>query len=256
MIFPFKRQKSGHFEKGEKRHRPSTPSKVPPVPAPEVAVAPAYTPTPALDITGPGRGPKVAIIIYSMYGHISKLAEAEKAGIESAGGSAEIFQIPETLSDQVLAKMRAPPKQPYPVINPAELATFDAFLFGIPTRFGNFPAQWKAFWDATGSLWATGALAGKYAGMFISTASLGGGQESTAIAAMSTLIHHGMIFVPLGYKYCMSQLASIDEVRGGSPWGSGTFASPDGQRMPSPLEIEVANIQGKSFYDYLARVKF
>lgn len=66
---------------------------------------------------------------------------------------------------------------------------------------GNFPAQWKTFWDRTGGQWASGAFWGKYAGFFISTGTPGGGQESTAIAAMSTLVHHGIIFVPLGYKY-------------------------------------------------------
>lgn len=85
-------------------------------------------------------------------------------------------RIAETLSDEVLAKLHAPPKPSYPVLQPADLAQFDAFIFGIPTRFGNFPAQWKAFWDATGGLWASGALAGKYASVFVSTASPGGGQ--------------------------------------------------------------------------------
>ncbi|EPQ50433.1 flavo protein WrbA [Gloeophyllum trabeum ATCC 11539] len=200
--------------------------------------------------------PKVAIVIYSMYGHIAKMAEGVKAGLESAGGKATIYQVPETLPGEVLAKMHAPPKPSYPIISPAELATFDAFLFGIPTRYGNFPAQLKAFWDATGQLWATGGLAGKYAGLFISTASPGGGQESTAIAAMSTFAHHGIIYVPLGYKNAFGQLTNMSEVRGGSPWGAGTFAGGDGSRQPSELELEVARIQGKQFWEYLSRVKF
>src|SRR5258707_15660589 len=98
--------------------------------------------------------------------------------------------------------MHAPPKDTaVPVLNdPAELLKYDAFLFGIPTRYGNFPAQWKTFWDATGKQWASGGFWGKYAGLFVSSAGPGGGQESTAIAAMSTLTHHGFIYVPLGYK--------------------------------------------------------
>lgn len=108
--------------------------------------------------------------------------------------------------------------------DPKTLEQYDAFLFGIPTRYGNFPAQWKTFWDSTGGQWQTGAYAGKYAGLFIGTATQGGGQESTALAAMSTLAHHGFLYVPLGYKHTFAQLANLSEVHGGSAWGAGTFA--------------------------------
>lgn len=120
--------------------------------------------------------------------------------------------------------MHAPPKPDYPVITPNDLTQYDAFLFGIPTRYGNFPAQWKSFWDATGQLWATGALYGKYAGVFVSTGTPGGGQETTASQAVGTFTHHGMNFVPLGYRHTMPLLSRLDEVHGGSPWGAGTFA--------------------------------
>ena len=91
----------------------------------------------------------------------------------------------------------------------------------------------KAFWDATGGLWAKGALAGKYASVFISTGTLGGGQgetslfwnasvpdidsapESTALASMSTLAHHGIIYVPLGYAPAFPQLTNLQEIHGG-----------------------------------------
>jgi NAD(P)H dehydrogenase (quinone) len=98
--------------------------------------------------------------------------------------------------------MHAPPKPAdVPVLDdPATLEEFDGVLFGIPTRYGNFPAQFKTFWDKTGKQWAQGSFWGKHAGMFVSTGTLGGGQESTMIAGMSTLVHHGFIYVPLGYK--------------------------------------------------------
>ncbi len=136
------------------------------------------------------------------------------------------YRIAETLSQDILSKMYAPPKtNKYEVIHdPATLESYDAVLFGIPTRYGNFSAQFKAFWDMTGKQWQTGAFWGKYAGLFVSTASQGGGQESTAIASMSTLVHHGFIYVPLGYKTAFPLLADLSEVRGGSPWGAGTFA--------------------------------
>jgi hypothetical protein len=120
--------------------------------------------------------------------------------------------------------MHAPPKSDYPIAEPHDLEKYDAFLFGIPTRYGNFPAQWKAFWDKTGGQWQSGAYWGKYAGVFVSTGTPGGGQESTVIASMSTMTHHGIIYVPLGYKTAFPLLADLSEARGGSPWGAGTFA--------------------------------
>jgi NAD(P)H dehydrogenase (quinone) len=151
--------------------------------------------------------------------------------------------------------MYAPPKNPDIKIleDPSTLEAYDAFLIGIPTRYGNFPAQWKAFWDQTGKQWASGGFWGKYGGVFISTASPGGGQESTAIAAMSTLAHHGIIYVPLGYATAFGQLTNLSEVHGGSPWGAGTFAGADGSRQPTALELEIAEIQGEGFYKAVAK---
>ncbi|KAJ5934455.1 NADH-quinone oxidoreductase [Penicillium verhagenii] len=197
--------------------------------------------------------PKIAIVFYSMYGHVKQVAEAEKRGIEAAGGTADIFQIAETLPEAVLSKMYAPAKSSYPIAEPEDLLEYDGILFGIPTRFGNFPAQWRAFWDKSGSIWASGGYWGKYAGLFISTSGQGGGQESTAIASMSTLAHHGLIYVPLGYKHTFSQLTNLDEVHGGSPWGAGTFSGGDGSRQPSKLELEIAEAQGKIFYETVSK---
>lgn len=161
-----------------------------------------------------------------MYGHVQTLAQAEAEGIKSAGGSVDLYQVEETLPQEVLTKMHAPAKDgSIPTLSdPSVLEQYDAFLLGIPTRYGNFPAQWRAFWDKTGGQWQTGAFWGKYAGLFISTATQGGGQESTALAAMSTLAHHGIIYVPLGYKTTFHLLGDNSEVRGGSAWGAGTFA--------------------------------
>jgi len=199
--------------------------------------------------------PKVAIVYYSMYGHIRKLADAEKAGIEKAGGKVDLYQIAETLPQEVLDKMYAPAKPTdVPVLeDPAVLAEYDAFLLGIPTRYGNFPAQWKAFWDKSGKQWSSGGFWGKYAGLFVSTASMGGGQESTAIAAMSTLSHHGIIYVPFGYAKAFPQMTDLSEPHGGGPWGAGTLAGPDGSRQPSARELEIATIQGEEFYKTVAK---
>lgn len=174
------------------------------------------------------------------------LAETIKTGIDEAGGEAHLFQVPETLSDEILQKMHAPPKDTsIPIASPANLVDYDGILFGIPTRYGMAAAQMKAFMDSTGGLWAGGKLVGKPAGVFFSTGTLGGGQETTALTWVTQLTHHGMVFVPMGYTNPL--LFNIDEVHGGSPYGPGTIAGPDGSRQPSQLERDVAKGYGGHF---------
>jgi NAD(P)H dehydrogenase (quinone) len=187
----------------------------------------------------------IAIVYYSTYGHIHTMAESVKEGVEAAGGTATIYQVAETLPEEVLAKMYAAPKKDYPLVTPAILAAADGVLFGIPTRFGSMPAQVKAFFDSCGSLWTKGALVGKPAGFFFSTGTLGGGQETTAYTSITFLTHQGMTFVPLGYRTPL--LYNLDEVHGGSPWGAGTLAGGDGSRQPSKLELAIAKVQGETF---------
>jgi NAD(P)H dehydrogenase (quinone) len=198
--------------------------------------------------------PKIAIIYYSTYGHVRNLALSVRQGIASKGGKADLLQVPETLPQELLDSINAPPKSADPVISANDLTKYDAFLFGIPTRFGNFPSQWKAFWDTTGSLWHTGALHGKYAGTFVSTGTPGGGQEITVLNSLSVLAHHGIIYVPLGYKHTFGLTTNLEEPHGGSPWGAGAFAGGDGSRQPSQLETDIAIAQGQSFYQTVARV--
>nr|VDC86990.1 unnamed protein product [Brassica rapa] len=145
---------------------------------------------------------KVYIVYYSMYGHVEKLAEEIRKGAASVEGvEAKLWQVPETLPEEALSKMSAPPKSESPIITPNDLTEADGFVFGFPTRFGMMAAQFKAFLDATGGLWRTQSLAGKPAGIFYSTGSQGGGQETTALTAITQLVHHGMIFVPIGYTF-------------------------------------------------------
>lgn len=182
-----------------------------------------------------------------MYGHILPLARKMKDGVESKGLQADIFLLPETLDDFVLSKMAAPEKpSEIPTASNATLKEYDAFLFGIPTRFGNVPAQFSTFFDATGSLWMEGALYGKCAGLFVSTGTPGA-QEMTARNFLSTLAHHGMIYVPLGCASAFAQLTNLSEPRGGSAWGAGTYAGATGERAASELELDVARIQGEEF---------
>jgi NAD(P)H dehydrogenase (quinone) len=190
--------------------------------------------------------PKIAIIYYSTYGHMKVLADEVKKGVEEAGCECDLLQVPETLSDEVLAKMGAPPKDPeVPIATVSTLSDYDGFMFGIPTRFGAAGCQMKSFWDATGSLWQSGALVGKPAGIFISAGTQGGGMETTALTWITQLTHHGMLFVPMGYSN--PKMFTMDEVHGGSPYGCGTFAGADGSRMASDLEKELAVHHGKHF---------
>ena len=85
---------------------------------------------------------------------------------------------------------------------------------------------------------------------------MGGGQESTAIATMSTLAHHGIIYVPFGYAKAFAEMSDLSEVRGGGPWGAGTFAGAKGERQPSEKELDLAKTQGKVFYETVAKMKF
>ncbi|EDO18808.1 hypothetical protein Kpol_1028p84 [Vanderwaltozyma polyspora DSM 70294] len=198
---------------------------------------------------------KIAIISYSMYGHVDTLARKIKEGIESAGGKVDLFRVEETLPPAVLEKMHAVPRdETIPIIDNETLVKYDAFLLGIPTRYGNCSAQWSAFWDKTGGLWVQGTLAGKAAGIFVCSGTYGGGQESTVKNNLSYLAHHGIVFIPLGYKETFADLANLDEVHGGSPWGAGTLAGSDGSRAPSELELRLAKIQGKRFYEIVNRM--
>ncbi|QNP95930.1 YALIA101S04e04896g1_1 [Yarrowia lipolytica] len=203
--------------------------------------------------------PKIAILIYSTYGHIAELARKEAEGVKAAGGQVDLYQVEETLSEEILKYMKAP-GQPhdFKVLTPADvevLTGYDGFLFGIPSRFGSFPAQWKTFWDATGGLWATGGLHGKYVGQFVSSGTQGGGQEVLPRNTLSIYVHHGMNYVPLGYKDTFAEQTNLEEVHGGSPWGAGTFADSDGSRTPSPLEEKVAFTQGKVFTEVLIKAE-
>ncbi|KAL2341985.1 hypothetical protein Fmac_009925 [Flemingia macrophylla] len=187
---------------------------------------------------------------YSTYGHVEKLArEIEKGAASVDGVEATLWQVPETLSEEVIGKIRAPPKSDAPIIKPRQLAEADGFLFGFPTTFGSMAAQFKVFLDATVGLWHAQALAGKPAGFFYSTSSQGGGQETTPLTSITQLVHHGMIFVPIGYTFG-DGMYEMEKLKGGSPYGAGTYAGTDNTRQPSELELAQAFHQGK----YLAGI--
>jgi len=191
---------------------------------------------------------KVYIIYYSTYGHILQMARSIKEGIDAIEGvEGVLYQVPETLPEDVLAKMHAAPKpDDIPIIDPHVIDQADGFVFGFPTRFGMMAAQMKAFFDATGQHWQKGTLVGKPATMFTSIATQGGGMETTLMTAVTQLAHHGMIYVPVGYSFGAA-LFDNSTVRGGSAWGAGTLAGADGSRQPSETELAFAKHQGTYF---------
>ena len=190
---------------------------------------------------------KVLIVEYSMYGHIFKMAEAVAEGVRQVEGcEAVIKRVPETLTDEILGMMGALDAQKgmahIPVVTVEDLAVADAIIFGTPTRFGNMCGQMRQFLDATGGLWAKGALVGKVGSVFASSATQHGGQESTILNFHTTLLHHGMIVV--GLPYAFSGQMGISEITGGSPYGASTITGGQGERMPSDNELAGARFQG------------
>ena len=191
---------------------------------------------------------KVLIAYYSMYGHIRRMAEAVKEGASSVSDAdVRMCRVPETLPDEVLAKMGALETQKaqaqVPVCQVEDLVGADAIIFGTPTRFGNMCGQMRQFLDGTGGLWSKGALVGKVGSVFTSSATQHGGQESTILSFHTTLLHQGMIIV--GLPYTFTGQMQIDEITGGSPYGASTIAGGDGKRMPSENELNAARFQGR-----------
>jgi NAD(P)H dehydrogenase (quinone) len=191
---------------------------------------------------------KVLIVYYSMYGHIQHMAEAIAEGVGQVDGAeATLRRVPETLPDTVLEQMGAVDAQKaqahIPVCTVDELAAADAVIFGTPTRFGNMCGQMRQFLDATGQLWAQGALVGKVGSVFASSATQHGGQESTILSFHITLLHQG--FVIVGLPYTFQGQMGVEEIKGGSPYGASTIAGGSGERMPSENELEAARFQGR-----------
>ena len=195
---------------------------------------------------------KLLVLYYSMYGHVETMAQAVAEGARTVDGvEVTIKRVPELLSEEKLAKVGGKVSQAAAVADPKELADFDAIIFGTPTRFGNMAAQMRNFFDQTGGLWVKGGLVGTVASVFTSTGT-GGGNESTIISVLPTLIHHGMIFV--GLPYSCPELADISEVKGGSPWGAATIAAADGSRQPSEKELAQARFQGRHVAQIAAKL--
>ena len=195
---------------------------------------------------------KVLVLYYSSWGHIEAMAYAVAEGAKEAGADVVVKRVPELMPAEVTKAMHYKLDQPAPFAKPEELADYDAIIFGSSTRYGMMAAPMKHFLDQTGALWMKGALVGKPAGVFTSTATQHGGNEASILSFQTALMHHGMIIVGLPYAYT-GQLGH-DEIRGGSPYGASTIAGGDGSRMPAGHELDGAKFQGKHVAQIAAKL--
>ncbi|MGI9165988.1 MAG: NAD(P)H:quinone oxidoreductase [Pyrinomonadaceae bacterium] len=183
-------------------------------------------------------------VYYSMYGHVELLAKAVAEGARGVADVAVVIKrVPEVMAEDAARKAGAKLDQEAPFATVDELPSYDAIIFGTPTRFGNMCAQMRNFLDQTGSLWLSGGLVDKVGSVFTSTASQHGGQETTITSFHTTLFHQGMVVV--GVPYTEQRLLNMDEISGGSPYGASTITRGDGSRMPSENELAIARFQGK-----------
>ena len=190
---------------------------------------------------------KILVVYYSMYTHIHKMAEAVAEGVrEVPGCDVVVKRVPETLPNEVLSAMGALDAQKsmghIPIATVDDLAAADAIIFGTPTRFGNMCGQMRQFLDATGQLWAKGALVGKVGSVFTSTGTQHGGQESTILSFHITLLHQGMVIV--GLPYAFAGQMDNSGIIGGSPYGASTIAGTQGERTPGANDLAGAKFQG------------
>ena len=196
---------------------------------------------------------RVLVLYYSSYGHIEKMAGAVAEGAKEAGAEAVIKRVPELVPEEIAKKSHFKLDQPAPIATVAELPDYDAIILGVPTRYGNMPAQMKNFLDQTGGLWMQGKLVGKVGSVFTSTATQHGGQESTILSTHTVLLHLG--FVIVGLPYTFQGQMGVKEVTGGTPYGASTIADGDGSRQPSDNELAGARFQGRHVARIAAKLR-
>ncbi len=188
---------------------------------------------------------KLLVTYYSSYGHMYQMAKAaaDKAS-EHEEYEVRLKKIPEleaarkAMSGQDAYLQAREAQEDVEEAGLADLEWADGIVWGIPTRFGNMPAQVKQFLDTAGGLWAQGKLEGKVTGIMSSTNTVHGGQESTILSSIIPLLHFGMIFV--GSTYGENPELNEDKLQGGSPYGPSTIAGPDGSKMPTEGDLNMA----------------
>jgi NAD(P)H dehydrogenase (quinone) len=201
----------------------------------------------------------ILIAYYSLYGHTLQLAQAVQRGASSVAGVEvvlrRIAEFPENEKDiensKHASKVRDQQKD-IPVCTLEDLRKADGLVLGTPTRYGNMTAQIKRLIDSTAALWLEGAMEGKPVGLFTSTATTHGGQETTLLTMMPPLLHLGMLIV--GVPYSTPGMLHT-EGRGGTPYGASTVAGPKGELAPAPEDLAIAEALGKRVAQITAKLK-
>jgi NAD(P)H dehydrogenase (quinone) len=196
---------------------------------------------------------KILVLYYSTYGHIERMAQAVAEGAREGGCETDIKRVPELVPKEVAEKSGYKLDQAAPIATVDELPDYDGIVFGCGTRFGVMASQMRNFIDQTGSLWAKGSLVGKVGSAFTSSATQHGGQESTILTMIPTLLHQGMVVVGLPYAFQGQMI--MNEITGGSPYGASTITGGDGKRMPSENELAGARFQGRHVAQVAAKLK-
>lgn len=202
---------------------------------------------------------KVLVVYYSMYGHTLQLAKAIQEGAAGVQGIEVDLRRVEEFEAVVNATKDNPGVQAanemqkdIAVCTVDDLKNADAVIFGSPTRYGNMTAQMKQLIDQTASLWLSGAMEGKPAAVFTSTASTHGGQETTLLTMMVPLLHLGMIIVGLPYS---NEGMIHTEGRGGTPYGATTIAGARGELQPAPEDLSLARALGKRVAEVTVKLR-
>ena len=201
---------------------------------------------------------KILLVYYSMYGHVLKMIRAAAEGAQAAGAEVILRRVEDLpynlprLEGSKHAQATLKEQQDIPIATLDDLKNADGVIFGTPTRYGNMCAQMKQYIDQTGELWLSGALEGKPAGMFVSTATTHGGQETTPFTMMAPLLHLGMIIV--GVPYSTPGMLHT-EGRGGSPYASSTVAGSRNELIPTPEDLEIARALGKRVADVAKKLR-
>jgi NAD(P)H dehydrogenase (quinone) len=194
---------------------------------------------------------EILVLFYSRKGSTAELARQVCRGVESvAGASARLRTVP-AVASVIEAPQPAVPAEGPPYATHDDLRECDGLVMGSPTRFGNMAAPLKFFLDGTSALWVSGVLAGKPAGVFTSTQTIHGGQETTLLSMMLPLLHHGMYIV--GIPYTEAALSTTRS--GGSPYGASLFAGDYTQPRLTDDERTLAVLLGRRVAELAVKLR-
>lgn len=164
---------------------------------------------------------KILVLYYSRNGATAEMANYVARGVDSVSGAEAVLRTVPDVSTVCEQTADSIPKHGAPYATLDDLKNCDGLALGSPTHFGNMAAPLKYFIDGTTALWFSGALAGKPAGVFTSTGSMHGGQESTLLSMMLPLLHHGMLIMGLpGTEHALHETTT-----GGTPYGPSHVAN-------------------------------